>query len=367
MTKEDYRKRRATWFFWLVVTFGFFLFLYLIKSILLPFVVGILVAYLLDPPTDRLEKIMPRGIATGLIIGGFFAIVCFLLVLLVPLAAKQMAGLADALPQYSAIVKQYYNTHLAPLVGQLQAKPVEEVTATTSDVSGMALSVGRDFVGGLFTSGMAFINLLSLLLITPIVAFYLLRDWDHFTQHVDSLLPRQHAETIRQQMAIIDRTLAGFLRGQILVCMILGMYYAIGLTLVGLKFGMVIGIVTGFLVIFPYVGLMLGMGAGLAAAFFQFGDAAAMGAVLAVFISGQIIEGYFITPKLVGERVGLHPVWIIFGMLAGAALFGFVGILLAIPITAIIGVLIRFTIGRYKLSGYYRGEAKPIVNTIVPQ
>ncbi|MGE0755235.1 MAG: AI-2E family transporter, partial [Alphaproteobacteria bacterium] len=203
----------------------------------------------------------------------------------------------------------------------------------------------------------------SLFLITPIVAFYLLRDWDRLVDHIDNLLPRKHAATIREQMRIIDRTLAGFLRGQFNVCLILGTYYAIGLTLVGLKFGLLIGLATGFLTIFPYVGLMLGMGIGLSVALFQFGDFMPVAMTLAVFVTGQIIEGYFITPKLVGDKVGLHPVWIIFGMLAGAALFGFVGILLAIPVTAVMGVLIRFAISRYKLSNYYQGDDMPLIET----
>ena len=206
----------------------------------------------------------------------------------------------------------------------------------------------------MLSSGVAFINIISLILITPIVAFYLLRDWDKVVAHIDALLPRKRAETIRQQLVIIDNTLAGFVRGQLNVCILLGIYYAIFLTILGLNFGFVIGLATGFLVIFPYVGLLVGMAAGITVAFFQFGEMSQVLMVLGVFISGQVIEGNFVTPKLVGDKVGLHPVWIIFAMLAGGALFGFVGVLLAVPMAAVIGVLIRFGLGEYQKSSYFQ-------------
>lgn len=349
--------------FWVGITLGFFIFLFLIKSILLPFILGILIAYLLDPITDKIERRgISRGFSTSIVIGAFFAIVSLLLVIILPVIAKQLAGLIEALPGYVESFKNYYGQHISHFMQTLDSidkitpDNIGDLSSAAKEVPGVALKMSGGFIASLFSSGIALVNVLSLILITPIVAFYLLRDWDKLVEHVDSLLPRKHADTIREQMRIIDSTLAGFLRGQFNVCLILGSYYALGLTLVGLKFGLLIGLSTGFLVIFPYVGLMLGMGTGLAVAFFQYGDWVPVAVVLAVFVAGQIIEGYFITPKLVGEKVGLHPVWIIFGMLAGAALFGFVGILLAIPVTAVMGVLIRFAIGRYKLSKYYKGD-----------
>ena len=369
MTKEEHTTRgRRT--FWLFVGLSFFVFLYLIKAILLPFILGILIAYFLDPAADKLEKKnYSRGVATSIIIGLFFSVLMIALIIVLPVIAKQLAGFVDALPGYIESFKRYYASQIAQYsqtiekIDKLTPKQDDGLKEASSQVPSMALQYGSNFIGQLYNSGMAIVNVVSLLLITPIVAFYLLRDWDRIVAHIDSLLPREHAETIREQLRIIDRTLAGFVRGQINVCMILGIYYAVGLSLVGLKFGLLIGFATGFLVIFPYVGLMLGMGIGLSVAFFQFNDLMQVGLVLAVFVSGQIIEGYFITPKLIGEKVGLHPVWIIFGMLAGAALFGFVGILLAIPITAVVGVLIRFAVDRYKNSKYYQGHDQPIIDT----
>ena len=234
-----------------------------------------------------------------------------------------------------------------------------QLQASLSEYSGTVVKVAASLIASAFQSGFAIINALSLILITPVVAFYLIHDWHSITEKLDSLLPRAHANTIREQICIIDQTLAGFVRGQVNVCLIMGLFYGIGLTIVGLKFGIIIGLITGFLAIIPYVGFMFGFIIGLAVAFFQFGSYHPIFLVAGVFIIGQIIEGNVITPKLVGEKVGLHEVWIIFGLLSGAALFGFVGVLLAVPVTAIIGVLIRFAMQRYLQSHFYSGNTPP--------
>ncbi len=273
-----------------------------------------------------------------------------------PVIASQFSGLIAALPGYVSEFNQRYAPELSHWLGSMGVTHAQNLQSAVANFTDIMVKFAEEFIGGLFHSGMAALNLLLLILITPVVAFYLLRDWDRLTARLDVFLPREHAGVIRQQLGIIDRTLAGFVRGQLNVCL-MATYYAIGLSLAGLKFGIVIGLITGLLVIFPYVGLLLGMSVGLAVAFFQFDSTAPIAAVLAVFVFGQMMEGYVITPKLVGERVGLHPVWIIFGMLSGAALFGLVGVLLAVPATAVIGVLIRFALGRYLESEYYRGEA----------
>jgi predicted PurR-regulated permease PerM len=344
--------------FWLSVSLLFFIFLYLIRGVLLPFVLGIFIAYLLDPPTDRMEKLgLSRTPATLAILAMFFIMVMLLSLLIVPIIAGQLSGLVVSLPEYIAAFNSEYIPRLERLAGMLPYAQMESVKSALADVSGVMARMVGEFISEMLRSGVAFINILSLMLITPIVAFYLLRDWDVMVARLDRLLPRPHLSVIREQLHIIDMTLAGFLRGQLNVCLLLGTFYAIGLSLVGLKFAIVIGLGTGLLVIFPYVGLLLGMSIGLGVAFFQFDSYEPVLAVLAVFVIGQIIEGSFVTPKLVGDKVGLHPVWIIFGMLAGGALFGFVGVLIAVPVTAVIGVLIRFALARYLESGYYRGEA----------
>lgn len=340
--------------FWLSVVVGFFVLLYLIRPVLLPFVLGMATAYFLDPAADRLQRLkLSRANATLIITIWFFSLVGLALLLGVPLIASQMGTLLESIPNYI----HQFNAEFVPTIEQkLQGLPPEwlaEIKASLTSSTGIVARAMAEFFGGVLTSGVAFLNLASLVLITPIVAFYLLRDWDRITRKVDMLLPRKHADVIREQLAIIDNTLAGFVRGQLNVCLLLGLYYAIGLSLVGLNSGFLIGFVTGFLVIFPYVGLLVGMVFGLTVACFQFTDITSIAMVLAVFLTGQLIEGNFVTPKLVGDKVGLHPVWIIFSMLAGGALFGFVGVLIAVPVAAVAGVLIRFAISRYLNSSYY--------------
>jgi predicted PurR-regulated permease PerM len=344
------------WPFWVAGIVLFFVLLYLLRGILLPFVLGMATAYFLDPVADRLEKWgVSRGYATFALTMCFFLGLLVISILIVPLLAEQLSGLLTALPAYITEFNKSVVPELSRWLRGLPPQQIESIKSAVADTSGAVVKLSGEFITGIFTSGMTIITMFSLILITPVVAFYLLRDWDHMTARLDALLPRRHADTIREQLQIVDQTLAGFVRGQLNVCLLLGIFYAIGLSLVGLKFGVVIGFITGFLVIFPYIGLMVGMTVGLGVAFFQFDSYQQMAPVLAVFIIGQCIEGYFITPKLVGEKVGLHPVWIIFGMLAGAALFGFVGVLLAVPITAVLGVLIRFMIQRYLQSSYYIG------------
>ena len=347
------------WIFWIIGIAGFFLFLYLIRSILLPFVVGVLTAYFLDPAADKLEKWgASRLVATTTITLSFFGILLIIILSLSPVIVEQARGLLQDFPGYIASFQEEYASQIRSLMVQLSPEQKLEANKAISSVSGTLM----EYVGGIATSvlqsGIALVNLVSLLFITPVVAFYLLKDWDKIVDRINILLPRQHAPTIREQIKIIDETLSGFIRGQTNVCLILATYYAVALSLVGLKFGIVIGILGGFLVIIPYAGILFATVFGVAVAFFQFGDLGPVAIVLAIFVSGQMIEGTLITPKLVGDKVGLHPLWIIFGMLAGAALFGFVGILLAVPVTAVIGVLVRFALCQYLKSTLYDDHVK---------
>jgi predicted PurR-regulated permease PerM len=332
-------------------------FLYLIKSILLPFVLGILIAYFLDPAADKLQKSgLSRGLSATVIIISFFILFIIVMLLISPIVIGQFVSLLESLPGYMAMFDQKVRPALEQWLGSLPMVDVDSVKNAMTNVSGFAVKMLGDFIGGLFQSGVAFVNILSLILITPIVAFYLLQDWDHIVARVEKLLPRAHADTIRGQLVIIDQTLAGFVRGQINVCLLLCLFYCIMLSAFDLKFSIIVGVITGFLVIVPYVGWTLASIIGCGIAIFQFDDIAHVWMIFGVFLAGQVLESYFLTPKLVGEKVGLHPVWIIFGMLCGATLFGFVGVLLAVPVTAIIGVLIRFALSRYLLSSYYTGD-----------
>lgn len=341
---------------WIVIAALLLLFTYSIRSILLPFVIGIAAAYFLDPAADRLETAgMKRGMATTVITAIFFTLIATVIVLVVPVILRQGADLIMAAPDYLAGLQQRYSVYVESWIRRIDPEQVSVFKKNLGEAGGGLVT----FIGGLLTgvvhSSMAVFNVLSLLLITPLVTFYLLRDWDGITNRLDALLPLPYADTIREQLAIIDTTLAGFIRGQMNVCLIQAFYYATLLSVIGLPFGLVIGIATGFLVILPYVGVLFGFITALGIAIVQFGFAWQLWALLAIFGVAQLLEGYYLVPKLVGDRVGLHPLWIIFGMLAGAALLGFVGILLAVPLTAVIGVLIRFAIQRYMESTLYKG------------
>jgi predicted PurR-regulated permease PerM len=343
-------RRIAIWLIIFIISLGF---LFLIRSILLPFIVGILIAYLLDPAADKLEEWgCSRGIATTILTGIFFAAVIIFLLAITPLLANQISGLIADLPGYIENFRLF-------LLSKLQHLPLPINWNHEFDMHALSeklLNSGQSLTSSIIQSGVALINVISLLIITPVVSFYLLRDWDKMTAQIDELLPQRHAGIIRQQFKEIDRTLAGFIRGQLNVMLILGSFYAIALYLLGLKYAVIIGILAGLLIIIPYVGTFIGGISSVGIALIQFDSLGLVGAVLAIFIIGQMLEGYYLTPKLVGDRVGLHPVWIIFGMMAGGALFGFAGILIAVPVSAIIGVLMRFAIDQYEDSDLYRAE-----------
>lgn len=342
------------WLFWCGIGLFALLFIYLIRSILLPFVVGILMAYILDPLADKLEeRKLSRTVSTLIICGIFFISLMFMCVVIPPAIAEQAAGLLASLPDYVTEFNSRYGERISAWLGAFNGNHAASIEQFASNISGVMLKFIENFVSSVFQSGMFIVNLLGLLLITPVVTFYLLRDWDVLVERADKLLPRQHAGTIRQQLDIIDQTLAGFMRGQLNVCLLMAAYYGIALSLAGLKFGLAIGAITGLLVIIPYIGFGFGFAVGMAVAFFQFESVMDVLPVLAAFMVGQAIEGYWLTPKLVGEKVGLHPVWVIFGLMAGGALFGFLGVLLAVPVTAVLGVLLRFTTQKYLQSGYY--------------
>jgi predicted PurR-regulated permease PerM len=327
-----------------------------VREILLPFVIGMFAAYFLDPAADRLEKWgMSRSFATFLITTGFFLFILLLLALLVPMLFNQFSELAKTLPDYVNSLQQHYGSQLRALFLRAgdgdSAKTVHEAAQSAS---GAILGAMAKSAGGMLQSGLALVNLFALIFIAPVVAFYLLRDWDKLVAKVDSLLPRRQAPLIREQMHAIDQVLSGFIHGQTNVCLFLAVYYSIALTLVGLQYSLVLGLAAGLLTMIPYVGALFGLALGLLLAAVQFGDMTHVVIVGAIFLIGQFTESNFVTPKLVGHRVGLHPVWVIFGLLAGGALFGFVGVLVAVPVTASIGVLVRYGVSRYLESRYYK-------------
>lgn len=347
---------------WLLAIACFFLFLYLIRSILLPFVVGMLAAYFLDPAMDRLRKRgWSRTAAAALITVIFFIIVATACALLVPQILQQLATLAAELPGYMHTLHEKYAADIDRYTALLSKQQTESFKSTAVSAGGTLANALSTIVPNILQSGLAVLNLLSLIFLTPVVIFYLLRDWKEVVQRIDDMLPRDHAATIREQLKEIDRTLSGFIHGQTNVCLIMAVYYGIALSGVGLNFGLGMGILTGFLLFIPFVGFLFSFLVCLAIALFQFGTDMHFFSTIAVFAVGGAMENAFVTPKLVGSKVGLHPIWIIFGMLAGAALFGLVGILISLPVTAVIGVLVRFVLKQYMCSAMYKGSCKVTV------
>ncbi len=351
------RVSRQRWFWLAVLALGVMM-LWLLREVLAPFVAGAAVAYLLDPVCDRLQRLgLGRTWATALVTLAFVLLVFLLLVLLVPTIYHQLVSFLQTLPGIVEAVRE----RAQPLIEELRqaAGRTTQIGQAAGDFASRAVNWALQALGGLLSGGLALVNILSLLFITPVVAFYLLRDWDRVLAHIDALLPREHAETIREQARLVNETLAGFLRGQATVCFLLGTFYAVALSVAGLNFGLVIGLLSGILSFIPYVGTIFGFLAASGLALAQFDEWHRIAIVIGIFLFGQFVEGNFLTPKLVGGRVRLHPVWVIFALLAGGTLFGFVGVLLAVPVAAIIGVLARFAISRYTASLLYAGTTMP--------
>ncbi len=343
--------------FWLLAAVIFIGLLYLFRSILLPFVAGMILAYFLDPVADRLERLgLSRALATTLIVLSFLVGFVIALMLVVPILVSQLAEFIQRIPSYVArlqfIVTDFDPSWLSRTLGV-------EPSGLREGLSGL-LTQAAGFLTGLFqsawNSGRALIDIAGLFVITPVVAFYMLLDWDRMVARIDSLIPRDHLHTVRQIASDIDRSLAGFVRGQGTLCLALGIYYALGLTLAGLNFGLLIGLFAGLVSFVPYVGAMLGLVLAVGVALVQFWPEWHMVVLVAgIFVFGQLVEGNILQPRFVGRSVGLHPVWLIFALFAFGSLFGFVGLLIAVPAAAAVAVLVRFALSRYLMSPLYTG------------
>jgi len=350
--------------FWTVLITSIVIFLLVVSDILFPFIVGALVAYFLDPVADKLESSgLSRTSATSAIIVIFSLIMIVMCLMVFPVLYDQLLDLYSNIPNIISSLQEKFNSTFGEVYQRIQnianGDNAADIGSKASDASKIILKFITDFLTSIIESGIALLNLLSLVFISPIVAFYMLRDYDKIVAKIDGWLPLEYAETIREQLSLIDTTLSGFVRGAINVCILQGIFYAICLSMAGLQYGLLIGFSTGILSFIPYVGMLIGMSTGLAVAFFQFGLADggmnSIMIVLAIFIVGQILEGNFLTPKLVGDKVGLHALWIMFGLLAGGSLFGFTGVLIAIPVSATLGVISRFLLSEYLNSTYYSG------------
>lgn len=360
--------QRHVWF-WSLGTFLFCLLLWLLKAVLLPFIIGLAVAYFLDPVTRGLVKWGLSRTASASVVLLFFAAVFVLIgVLAFPILQVQFLAFVQALPGYVDKLHEMAIPWIEKVQVQLSSTPPEELRQQASSVAATAFGWATKAIGKIWDGGMALFDLLSILFIAPVVSFYMLRDWPVMVQKVDSWLPRQRAQTIRNLVRQMDEALSGFVRGQALVCLVLGAIYALALTIAGLNFGLFIGFTAGILSFIPYVGSLIGLAAGLIVAWFQYDGAyTPVLIVAAIFGIGQFIEGNFLTPRLVGEKVGLHALWILFALMAGGALLGFTGVMIAVPVAAVTGVLARFALQEYLKSDYYTGNDAPSKKKATPK
>ncbi len=352
--------------FWLGGLVAFGLVLWLLNAILLPFAAGFAIAYFLDPLVHRLERWrVPRGIATLLALLTFFLAIGLIALVLVPLIESQIGELIRRFPTFLAAAQRDLNWLMGLLQEHLSTEDYAKLRDAVAERLGVAFSWLGQLLQSMLTSSFALFNLLSLVFITPVVAFFLLRDWKHIVVLIDDWIPRPHVATVREQARLVDATLAGFIRGQATVCAVMGAFYAAALSVAGLDFGLVLGLLVGLLIFIPFLGGAVGAGLALLLAVTQFNSWGGVALVGLIFVVGQAIEGNFLTPKLVGDRVNLHPVWVIFALLAFGNLFGLAGLLVAVPVAAIIGVLTRFALSQYLASPIY-DPAVPLPGSMPP-
>ena len=334
--------------FWGLALASFILLLFVFSEILLPFILGAVIAYLLNPAVDALgRRKIGRGPAALLILGIFSVIVGGLMALTLPVLARETAEFYNTLPAYLDKLEAFLYPEGTPALNEI-----------TKEHAGAAAAAAGVIAGGVAQGGQAFLHIIGLIVITPIVAYFMMKEWPRIIAWGKDLMPPKRRDTILGLFREIDTKLSGFIRGQVTVALILAVSYAVALTVLGLKYGFLIGLASGLLSIIPMVGSVGGFFVATLAAWLQTGEWQFALAVASVFIIGQIIEGNLLTPKIVGDRVGLHPLWIFFALMAGASLLGFLGLLIAVPVAAIISVLAAFAIRQYKNSPFYKGDKR---------
>ena len=338
---------------WGLATLVFFVALWYLGSVMLPFLVGGAVAYFLDPVADRLERLgLNRVAATTIITFGTVLIVVLLVLAVIPLLIQQLSALVNATPAIAARFETFLHTTFPEM-----SDSTSVMRQTLAQIASAIQSRGGQLAQGLLTSVLSVVSWVLFIVIVPVVSFYLLMDWDHMVARLDELLPRDHAPTIRRLAVEIDAVLAGFVRGQLSVCLAMGAYYGAALMLAGLQFGLIVGAIAGAITVIPYIGALIGGALAIGLALYQFwGDWLSIGAVALIFGLGQFLEGNVITPRFVGKSVGLHPVWLMLALSIFGAIFGFAGLLVAVPVAAALGVLLRFGLGQYRDSPLYRGR-----------
>ena len=344
--------------YWGVAALVFFVLLWVLGSVMLPFLVGGAIAYFLDPVADRLERAgLSRTAATSVITLAVVLVVILLVLAVIPTLIGQLSALINAAPDISHRLQLFLTERFPELSDETST-----IRQTLANIAAMVQAKGGALAQQVISSALSIISALVFIVVVPVVAFYLLLDWDHMVARIDAVVPRDHAPTVRRLALEIDQALAGFVRGQMSVCLLLGSYYALALMAVGLQFGLVVGAIAGAITFIPYIGSLVGGALAIGLALYQFwGDWVSIGVVAAVFAAGQFFEGNILSPRLVGKSVGLHPVWLLFALSAFGTIFGFVGLMVAVPVAAALGVLTRFGISQYQDSLLFKGIAGRII------
>jgi predicted PurR-regulated permease PerM len=340
--------------YWGIAAAVFFLAIWLLGDVLLPFIVGGAIAYFLDPIADRLERMgLSRAAATSVISLIALMLVVLLVLAVIPTLVNQLTALVNAAPDIAKRLQGFLLERFPDL-----ADSTSTVRQTLAEIGALIQARGAELAQGVLSSALGVISIVLFIVVVPVVAFYLLLDWDDIVGRIDSMLPLDHAPTVRRLAREVDAVLAGFVRGQVSVCLALGTFYAVALMAAGLQFGLIVGAIAGAITFIPYVGSLVGGALAVGLALFQFwGDWVQIGIIAAIFGIGQFVEGNVLTPRLVGKSVGLHPVWLLLALSAFGSVFGFVGMLIAVPVAASIGVLTRFAMEQYRASLLYQGKA----------
>ena len=334
------------------------LLLYILAPVLMPFIIAAVLAYISDPLVDRLEaRKLPRTLAVVTVFVGLSLIAVLTLLVLIPMIERQVDVFAQKLPSYINLIQSRLLPHIYQFFGVSETDvQLFDLKSSLQDYWNTAGGFTQNALASVSRSGLAFAGLIANLLLIPVVTFYLLRDWDHLVNRVNELIPRRSQPVVARLARESDEVLGSFLRGQMMVMMVLAAIYSIGLSIVGLDLAVLIGLTAGLISFVPYLGFIVGILFAGIAVFVQFQDVLHLGYIAIVFGIGQAFEGMILTPLLVGDRIGLHPVAVIFAVLAGGQLFGFIGVLLALPVAAVIAVILRYLHERYMESGLYGSE-----------
>jgi predicted PurR-regulated permease PerM len=349
--------------YWGIAALVFFLLIWALGDVLLPFIVGGAIAYFLDPVADRLERLgLSRVAATALISLVAMLLVILLVLAVIPTLANQLTALVNAAPDIAKKLQSFLLERFPDL-----ADSTSTIRQTLAQIGAAIQERWALLAESVLSSALGLISIILFIVVVPVVAFYLLLDWDDMVAKIDGMLPLDHAPTVRRLAREIDAVLAGFVRGQVSVCLALGTFYAVALMAAGLQFGLIIGVIAGAITFIPYIGSLVGGTLAIGLALFQFwGDWLQIGIIAAIFAVGQFVEGNILTPRLVGKSVGLHPVWLLFALSAFGTVFGFVGMLIAVPVAASIGVLTRFAFEQYRASLLYQGKTALAAQTVSP-